>query len=109
MILPQRLSTKMTIEAATRGPVMRKTTAAVLGTWTLFGPGCASAAPDLSSCGAKELERYIGAPVEALKRLRQGDVRYVCAGCAMTMDYSAGRLTVIYDPETERVVRLGCN
>ena len=42
-------------------------------------------------------------------RVRQGDVRYVCAGCAMTMDYNTGRLTVIYDPKTERIKTLGCN
>ncbi len=88
---------------------MRKTAAAFLGASTLFGAGLASAASDLSSCGAKELERYIGAPVETLKRVRQGDVRYVCAGCAMTMDYNTGRLTVIYDPKTERIKTLGCN
>jgi hypothetical protein len=60
-------------------------------------------------CGAQELKRYIGAPVDALKRVRQGDARYVCAGCAMTMDYNAGRLTVIYDRKTDRIKRLGCN
>ena len=81
----------------------------LLGALMLFGATPTSAAPDLSSCGAKEFARYIGAPVEALKRVRQGDVRYVCAGCAMTMDYNTGRLTVIYDPKTERIKRLGCN
>ncbi len=81
----------------------------LLGAIALLEASLASAAPDLSSCGAKEFERYIGAPVEALKRVRQGDVRYVCAGCAMTMDYNAGRLTVIYDPKTERIKRLDCN
>jgi hypothetical protein len=86
---------------------MRRTVAALLGAVALLGP--ASAAPDLSSCGAKEFARYIGARVEALKRVRRGDVRYVCAGCAMTMDYNAGRLTVIYDPKTERIKRLDCN
>jgi len=86
---------------------MRTTAAALLGAVALLGP--ASAAPDLSSCGAKEFARYIGAPVEAFKRVRQGDVRYVCAGCPMTMDYNAGRLTVIYDPKTERIKRLDCN
>ncbi len=83
--------------------------APLLGAFALLEASLASAAPDLSSCGAKEFERYIGAPVEALKRVRQGDVRYVCAGCAMTMDYNTGRLTVIYDPKTERIKRLGCN
>jgi hypothetical protein len=88
---------------------MRRTVAVLLGAIALLEASLASAAPDLSSCGAKEFERYIGAPVEALKRVRQGDVRYVCAGCAMTMDYNAGRLTVIYDPKTERIKRLDCN
>jgi hypothetical protein len=81
--------------------------AALLGVFALLGP--AGAAPDLSSCGAKEFVRYIGAPVEALKRVRQGDVRYVCAGCAMTMDFRASRLTVVYDDKTGRIKRLGCN
>jgi hypothetical protein len=88
---------------------MRRTVAALLGAIALLEASLASAAPDLSSCGAKEFERYIGAPVEALKRVRQGDVRYVCAGCAMTMDYKSGRLTVIYDRKTDRIMRLGCN
>jgi len=87
--------------------VLRRTVAALLGAVALLGP--ASAAPDLSSCGAKEFARYIGAPGEALKRVCQGAVRYVCAGCPMTMDYNAGRLTVIYDPKTERIKRLDCN
>jgi hypothetical protein len=88
---------------------MRRTVAALLGAVALLEASLASAAPDLSTCGAKEFARYIGAPVEALKRVRQGDVRYVCAGCPMTMDYNAGRLTVIYDPKTERIKRLDCN
>ena len=88
---------------------MRRIVAALLGAFALLEASFAIAAPDLSSCGAQEFERYIGAPVEALKRVRQGDVRYVCAGCAMTMDYNTGRLTVIYDPKTERIKRLGCN
>ncbi len=88
---------------------MRRIGVALVAAWTPIGGSLASAAPDLSSCGAKELDRYIGAPVETLKRVRQGDVRYVCAGCAMTMDYNTGRLTVIYDPKTERIKTLGCN
>ena len=88
---------------------MRRTVAALLGAVALLEASRASAAPDLSTCGAKEFARYIGAPVEALKRVRQGDVRYVCAGCPMAMDYNAGRLTVIYDPKTERIKRLDCN
>ena len=88
---------------------MRRTVAALLGAVALLEASLASAAPDLSTCGAKEFARYIGAPVEALKRVRQGDVRYVCAGCPMAMDYNAGRLTVIYDPKTERIKRLDCN
>ena len=88
---------------------MRRCGASLLGAFALFGVGSASAAPDLSSCGAKEFERYIGAPVDGLKRVRQGDVRYVCAGCAMTMDYKSGRLTVVYDRKTDRIMRLGCN
>jgi Peptidase inhibitor I78 family len=89
--------------------MMRRTVAALLGAVALLEASLASAAPDLSSCGAKEFARYIGAPVETLKRVRQGDVRYVCAGCAMTMEFSAGRLTVVYDPKTERIKTLGCN
>jgi hypothetical protein len=88
---------------------MRGCGALLLGAFALFGASPAGAAPDLSSCGAREFKRYIGAPVEALKRIRQDDARYVCAGCAMTMDYRAGRLTVVYDRKTDRIVRLGCN
>jgi membrane-bound inhibitor of C-type lysozyme len=88
---------------------MRRIVAALVGAATLFGASPASAAPDLSSCGAEEFTRYIGAPVEALKRVRQDDVRYACAGCAMTMEYNTGRLTVVYDRKTDRIMRLGCN
>jgi hypothetical protein len=85
---------------------MQRFGALLLGAFALFG---ASPAPDLSSCGAKEFWRYIGAPVDALKRVRQDDARYVCAGCAMTTEYNSGRLTVIYDRKTDRITRLGCN
>ncbi len=88
---------------------MRRIVAALLGAFALLEASFASAAPDLSSCGAQEFERYIGAPVEALKRVRHGDVRFVCAGCAMTMDYYTGRVTVIYAPKTRRIKTLGCN
>jgi hypothetical protein len=81
----------------------------LLGAFALFGASSASAEPDLSTCGAQALKRHIGAPVEALKRVRQGDARYVRAGCAMTMDYKSGRLTVVYDRKTDRIMRLGCN
>jgi hypothetical protein len=83
--------------------------AALLGALVLLAANFANAAPDLSSCGAQEFARYISEPVEALKRVRQGDVRYLCAGCAMTMDFRAERLTVVYDPKTGRITRLGCN
>lgn len=82
---------------------------ALFAAWTPISTGPASAAPDLSSCGAKEFERYIGEPVETLERLRQNDVRYVCAGCAMTMDFRANRLTVVYGDKTGRIKKLGCN
>ena len=65
---------------------MRRIGVALFAAWTPMGGSLASAAPDLSSCGAKEFARYVGAPVEALKRVRQGGVRYVRAGRAMTMD-----------------------
>jgi len=82
--------------------------AALLGAITLFGASPASAERGLASCHAEALTRYIGARVEALKRVRQDDVRYACAGCAMTMEYNTGRLTVVYDRKTDRIMRLGC-
>ncbi len=77
----------------------------------VFALLCASpvgAAPDLSSCGAQELKRYIGAPVETLQRLRQDNARYVCFGCAITAEDNPGRLTVVYDRKSDRIMRLGC-
>ena len=88
---------------------MRRIVAALLLAFALLEASLASAGPDLSSCGAKDLARYIGAPVDALKRVRQDEARYVCAGCAMTMDFRASRLTVVYDDKTGRIKRLGCN
>jgi hypothetical protein len=81
---------------------------ALLGVITLCGARPASAERDLSSCGAQELKRYIGAPVETLQRVRQDHVRYVCFGCAMTAEDNTGRLTVVYDRKTDRIMRLGC-
>ena len=83
--------------------------AALLAGLALVRVNDASAAPDLASCGAQGLRGYIGAPVEDMQRVRAGDARYVCAGCAMTMEFNSGRLTVVYDRKTGRVTRLGCN
>jgi len=67
------------------------------------------AAQDLSTCGAEGFERYIGKPVKALKRVRKTNVRYVCSICPATMDFSAERLTVVYDRSSGRITELGCN
>ena len=53
---------------------MRRIVAALLLAFALLEASLASAGPDLSSCGAKDLARYIGAPVDALKRVRQDEV-----------------------------------
>ncbi len=87
---------------------MRRIGAALLGAFTLFGASPASAERGLASCRAEALKRYIGEAVEALERVRQSDVRYVCAGCAMTAEDNTGRLTVVYDRKTDRIARLGC-
>ncbi len=64
---------------------------------------------DLATCKAEELAWSIGKPVKTLQRLRTRQVRYVCSTCAATMDYSAERLTVVYDRSTGRVKKLSCN
>ncbi|WP_144259512.1 I78 family peptidase inhibitor [Methylocystis sp. ATCC 49242] len=68
-----------------------------------------AAALDLSTCEAEGLERFIGKPVKELQRIRTIDVRYVCSTCPATMDFSAQRLTVVYDRSTGRITELSCN
>ncbi len=80
----------------------------LLGIITLCGASPASAERGLSSCGAQDLKRHIGESIEALKRVRLDHVRYVCLGCAMTAEDNSGRLTVMYDRKTDRIMRLGC-
>lgn len=63
----------------------------------------------LASCGADGLRRYVGKPVASLKRIRRANVRFVCTTCAATMDFSAERLTVVFDAASGRIRKLGCN
>ncbi|MDE2578276.1 MAG: hypothetical protein KGL46_05680 [Hyphomicrobiales bacterium] len=67
------------------------------------------AAGDLSSCHAERLAGYVGKSVKALQAVRTQNVRYVCEACAMTMDFSPQRLTVIYARKSGRVKQMRCN
>ena len=64
---------------------------------------------DLSTCGGETMRRFIGKPVKEMQRSRKEKVRYVCEGCAMTMDFNPERLTVVYSDKTGLVNKMGCN
>ncbi|MDB5430712.1 MAG: peptidase inhibitor [Caulobacter sp.] len=64
-------------------------------------------APD--TCGARPLQSLIGknkseipVPVDMSKR------RVYCSSCAITMDYRADRLNIVFDPETGIVKEVKC-
>ena len=64
-------------------------------------------AQDLATCNGEGLRRFLGKSVKAMQRVRKDNVRYVCAGCPITMDFSAERLTVIH--ARGRVTKMSCN
>jgi hypothetical protein len=75
---------------------------------TLFTLALPAAAQDLSTCNGESLRHFIGKPVKDMERVRTDKVRYVCEGCAMTMDFSPERLTVIYSEKTGLVKEMSC-
>jgi hypothetical protein len=61
------------------------------------------------ACGAKDMQYLVGLPksdipVPLNPRLR----RVVCSTCAMTMDYSPERQTIIFDVKTNLVTEVRC-
>jgi hypothetical protein len=83
----------------------------VFGAALTAQPAEARSEPVADACGASRLQRFVGQPVERLQRLRPPGrkARYACRpGCAMTMDFSPDRLTVVYDTRSRRILELRC-
>jgi hypothetical protein len=66
--------------------------------------------PDRDQCGAWELQDLVGKPrTEIPVPVDPSRRRVVCSTCPMTMDFNAGRLTIVYDAATNLVTRVSCN
>lgn len=72
-------------------------------------PPTAVSSRPADQCGAVELQHLVGrprteipAPVDPRRR------RVVCTTCPRTMDYDPSRLTIEYDPATDRVTKAEC-
>lgn len=66
-------------------------------------------APPADECGAAERQDWIGRERSSLPTAPAGAVwRIYETGQPLTMDYSASRLNIEIDPDTEKVVRLSC-
>jgi hypothetical protein len=71
------------------------------------GPTLPPASED--TCGAATYASHIGGNYRAFPPAPAGRTfRIVCTTCAMTEDFSAQRLNVLYDEASGRVVRLTC-
>ncbi len=60
------------------------------------------------NCGATPMQSFIGKPKAKLPVNLPKGTRVLCNTCAATMDYSAGRLNVIYDSKTGLVTQVRC-
>lgn len=70
------------------------------------GPGMPEAG---GTCPAAKYEPYVGRNQSTLPAAAPGEVRrVVCDTCAVTMDYNAGRVNVIFDTETNIVEKVTC-
>jgi hypothetical protein len=64
--------------------------------------------PPENACGAADLQSLVGQPAAVLDTMRfGGPVRVIRPGMAVTMDYSADRLTIEID-RRERIARVSC-
>ncbi len=60
-------------------------------------------------CRTSKYQAYIGRNRSELPPKPEGETwRVVCSTCAMTMDYHAGRLNIVYDVDTNIIQRLSC-
>ncbi|ESQ92474.1 hypothetical protein ABAC460_02985 [Asticcacaulis sp. AC460] len=60
-------------------------------------------------CGAGDLQYLIGKPrTEIPVPLHPGKRRVVCSTCAVTMDYSADRQTIVFDTDTGLIQSVKC-
>ena len=63
--------------------------------------------PEMSTCGAVDLQNLVGRPVSTLERTIVERARVIRPGQAVTMDFNAARLNLELDAE-DRVLRLWC-
>lgn len=67
-------------------------------------------APERDQCGAWELQNLVGKPrTEIPVPVDPSRRRVVCTTCPMTMDFSPGRLTIVYDMTSNLVTKVSCN
>lgn len=60
-------------------------------------------------CGAMDLQHLIGKPrTDIPVPLHPGKRRVVCSTCAVTMDYSADRQTIVFDTDTGLIQSVKC-
>lgn len=79
---------------------------------------CATALPsepeiiDLDTpgqCKADDYAEYIGRNRSELPARPEGAAwRMICSSCAVTLDYHAGRMNIVYDDDTNTVTRIFC-
>ncbi len=63
--------------------------------------------PEMSTCGAVELQNLVGQPISALERSIVERARVIRPGQAVTMDFIAARLNIELDA-SDRVKRIWC-
>jgi len=63
--------------------------------------------PELSTCGAIDLQNLVGQPISAVDAATLARVRVIRPGQAVTMDYSAARLNVELDA-ADKIIRIWC-
>ena len=69
----------------------------------------ATSNPDQKVCRAENYQRYIGRNRSELPTTpRDENWRLACSTCAVTMDYRADRLTIVYDSETNLIKSARC-
>lgn len=65
--------------------------------------------PPRDTCGAVDLQRLVGQPrTEIPVPVYPGARRVTCTTCPVTMDYSPGRLNILYDAETGIIREVKC-
>lgn len=63
----------------------------------------------LAGCGGDALAAYVGKPVEALRLRALTNVQFLCKeDCAVTADFRASRLTVVFSKRTGLILKMYC-